>query len=206
MTMRLIGKLDSPFVRRVAVSLHLQGLAFVHENLSVFGDYPTFADINPVVKAPTLVLDDGTVLLDSTLILEVVERMAAPDLRLAPQDPKVFARHQRIIGLALAACEKTFQIVVEEKLRPAAKRHEPWLGRIGDQLVAAYHLLDEAVVCTTPWLSGPRLMQADITAAIAWRFTTDTLPGRLAAADHPHLTQLSADAEATEAFRAMSPA
>ena len=68
--MRLIGMLDSPYVRRVAVSLTFMGLDFSQESVSVFRHYEAFAAINPVVKAPTLVTDAGMVLMDSTLILE----------------------------------------------------------------------------------------------------------------------------------------
>ncbi|WP_236269837.1 glutathione S-transferase N-terminal domain-containing protein, partial [Pseudomonas lactis] len=76
--MKLVGMLDSPYVRRVAVSLELYGVDFVHEPLSVFSTYAEFAQINPVVKAPTLVLDDGTVLMDSSLILDYLEALAPP--------------------------------------------------------------------------------------------------------------------------------
>jgi len=63
--MRLIGMLDSPFVRCVAISLDVLGLPFTHESLSVFRHFDQIRDINPVVKAPTLVCDDGTVLMES---------------------------------------------------------------------------------------------------------------------------------------------
>ena len=68
--MQLIGMLDSPYVRRVAISLKLLGLPFEHRSISVFRQFAEFASINPVVKAPTLVCDDGEVLMDSTLMLE----------------------------------------------------------------------------------------------------------------------------------------
>ena len=73
--MRLIGMLDSPYVRRVAISLRLMELPFSHEALSVFRNYDAFAAINPVVKAPTFVTDDGVVLMDSALMLEYLERL-----------------------------------------------------------------------------------------------------------------------------------
>src|SRR6266849_1703389 len=67
--MILIGMLDSPYVRRCAVSLKLMDVAFEHRPLSVFRNFDQFRKVNPVVKAPTLVCGDGTVLMDSTLIL-----------------------------------------------------------------------------------------------------------------------------------------
>ncbi len=70
--------LDSPYVRRVAIALQLLGLPFEHRALSVFRTFDQFRAINPVVKAPTLVCDDGTVLMDSSLILDYAETLAAP--------------------------------------------------------------------------------------------------------------------------------
>ncbi len=63
--MQLIGMLDSPYVRRVAVTLQLLKLHYAHRPISVFGAFAQFRDINPVVKAPTLVCDDGQILMDS---------------------------------------------------------------------------------------------------------------------------------------------
>ena len=71
--MKLIGMMDSPYVRRVAVSLALYGVEFESLPLSVFSGFDEFSRINPVVKAPTVVLDNGTQLMDSTLILHYFE-------------------------------------------------------------------------------------------------------------------------------------
>lgn len=203
--MRLIGKLDSPYVRRVAVALHLLEMPFEHDDLSVLRDYPAFAAVNPVVKAPTLVTDGGVTLLDSTLILDWLERHAPDELRLTPSEPEHFARHQRLVGLALAACEKTVQIVYETRLRPEDKQHQPWIDRIGGQLAAAYGLLEDELHHATPWLFGERPLQADIAAAVAWRFTADILPGQVPSERHPMLVRLSEAAEALPAFRDAAP-
>ena len=82
--MKLIGMLDSPYVRRVAVSMKLMGLPFEHESISVFRTYDRFKAINPVVKAPSFICDDGTVLMDSTLILDYLESIAPAKRRLMP--------------------------------------------------------------------------------------------------------------------------
>jgi len=50
--MRLIGKLDSPFVRRVAISLQALGPRFEHEPVPAFCGYVAFARISPVVRRP----------------------------------------------------------------------------------------------------------------------------------------------------------
>ena len=109
--MRLIGMLDSPYVRRVAISLHALGIRFEHEPLSVFRTFDAFSAINPVVKAPTLVTDEGVVLMDSTLILDHVEQVSGASLM--PVEPGARTRALRLLGLALAACEKSVQVVYE---------------------------------------------------------------------------------------------
>lgn len=193
--MRLIGMLDSPYVRRVAVSMKFMGLPFAHEPVSVFRHFEAFAAINPVVKAPTLVTDDGVVLMDSTLILDHVERLAAPDRRLTPTAIADHARSQRLIGLALAACEKTVQIVYEHQLRPSEKQHQPWLDRVHGQLLAAYGLLEAEI-----GLLGDRPMQADITLAVAWSFTRSMIPDLVLVEAHPALARFTARMESLPEF------
>jgi glutathione S-transferase len=61
--MILVGQYDSPFVRRVAITLHQYGLPFQRNTMSVFAD--GMAQINPLVRIPSLVLDDGETLVDS---------------------------------------------------------------------------------------------------------------------------------------------
>ncbi len=190
--MELIGMLDSPYVRRVAIALQCLGLPFTHRSVSVFRGIAEFRQINPVVKAPTLVCDDGTVLMDSTLILQYAEAQAGR--RLQPAD----ARSIRLTGLALAACEKSVQIVYEHNVRPLEKLYEPWLARVTEQMRTAYRLLDAE-------LKGrpPQLDDVGITAATVWFFSQQMhSPDLLPAAEHPALAALSAWAEAQPEFRA----
>jgi glutathione S-transferase len=203
--MRLVGMLDSPYVRRVAVSLRFMGLPFAHEGVSVFRHYDEFSAINPVVKAPTLVTDDGVTLMDSTLILEYAERLAAKERRLAPVGLKEHARSQRVIGLALAACEKSVQMVYELTLRPAEKHHQPWIDRVRRQLLAAYRLLEAEVGSGETWLFKDHPLQADISVAIAWTFTQSVLANIVAATDYPALATFAKRAEALPEFAAFPP-
>ena len=65
--MQLIGYMDSPYVRRVAVTAELLSIPCEHLELSVFRDYEALRNINPQVKVPTLVLDDGRILVNFLL-------------------------------------------------------------------------------------------------------------------------------------------
>lgn len=200
--MQLIGMLDSPYVRRVAVSLQLLELPFEHRPISVFSTFENFQQLNPVVKAPSLICDDGSVLMDSSLILDYAECLASPGKSLMPSGIGERQRALRLIGLALAACEKSVQIVYERNLRPLEKQYEPWLSRVTGQLLAAYDALETELTREPLALAHASIDQAGISIAVAWYFTRALLPDVLEASAFPALQQFSAAAEALPAFAA----
>ena len=199
--MQLIGMLDSPYVRRAAISLQLLGLRFEHQSLSVFRTFAQFRQINPVVKAPTLICDDGEVLMDSTLILEYAEALARPR-SLMPARPAELQHALRVIGLALAACEKSVQIIYERNLRPPEKLREPWVTRVTGQLHAAYEALEEEVADRPLAVTSAAITQAGVSAAVVWHFTQQMLPEVVPAQNYPGLREFSATAEALPEFAA----
>jgi len=192
--------LDSPYVRRVAISLKLMGIDFTLDQISVFRGFDEFRAVNPVVRAPTLVTDEDVVLMDSGLILEHIERLVGPSRSLMPDELPEQARALRMIGLALAACEKTVQIIYECNLRPPEKLHQPWLDRVQGQMLEAYRELEAAIAERPGWFGGSRLLQPDVTAAVAWRFTRHMVPEMVPAEDFPLLVAYSARAEKLAAF------
>jgi glutathione S-transferase len=198
--MQLIGMLDSPYVRRVAVSLQLLGLPFEHRSISVFRGFDLFRQINPVVKAPSLVCDDGTVLMDSTLILQYAEGLAEARKSLLPSGATERRRVLRITGLALAACEKSVQIVYERELRPAEKLHLPWVDRVSGQLLAAYAELESELGHAPLAATSETIDQGGVMTAVAWHFTQMLLPGLVAEDTHPALRAFSAKAEQLSEF------
>jgi len=201
--MQLIGMLDSPYVRRVAITFQLLGLSFEHRPISVFRGLDEFRPINPVVKAPTLVCDDGTVLMDSTLIIDHAEfSLGSGRRRLLPQTlaARQLALHQ--IGLALVACEKSVAIVYERRLRPPEALHPPWLGRLTEQLLAAHRWLEQELAANPPAATSATIDQAGLSIAVAWYFTQQMIPDVVPAERFPALAAFSAAAEALPEFRA----
>lgn len=196
--MKLIGMLDSPYVRRVAISAKRLGIALEHESVSVFRHFEQFQQINPVVKAPTLVLDDGEVLMDSTLILDYLEAVAGKSL--LPSDLKQRARALRLIGLSLATCEKSVQIYYERNLRPADIQYQPWVERVESQLAAAYTALEAELQKQPLPTEGDVIAQDGISLAVAWSFTNLVVPDQVDAARFPRIAQYTAYAETLDAF------
>jgi glutathione S-transferase len=200
---KLIGMLDSPYVRRAAITLTLKGLPFEHLSLSVFRNFDEFHSINPLVKAPTLIGDDGWQLVDSTLIIDWAETVGSGP-SLMPADPGERLRALRLTGLALVAAEKSVQVVYEGK-RPEHHRDADWLARVQGQLKAAYAALEREAAGRREWLVGEVLTQADITIAVAWRFTQLVHPELILPQDFPSLAAHSERAEKLPAFLALPP-
>ena len=205
--MQLIGMLDSPYVRRVAVSLQLLGLPFEHRSVSVFRGFTQFAAINSVVKAPTLVCDDGTVLMDSSLIIDYAETLAAargrPRRSLMPEGIAERRRALRVLGLALAACEKSVQIVYERGVRPAEKVHQPWLDRVSGQMLAACGALEAELAQRPLDATSETIDQAGLTTAVVWYFMQALMtPDAVPAGAYPSLHAHSLATERLPAFAA----
>jgi glutathione S-transferase len=96
--MLLIGQYDSPYVRRVGIALKLYGIPFQHEAYAVFRDAEKIAAYNPLRKVPTLVLDDGTVLSETFVCLELI------DERVAGEHPERHLRSRAPACCAARAC------------------------------------------------------------------------------------------------------
>jgi glutathione S-transferase len=202
--MILVGQLDSPFVRRVAISLHVLELPFTRNPISVFGDAEAMRAINPLGRIPSLILDDGEVLIDSAAILDHLDERVGPDRALLPARGALRRAALRLIALATGAVDKTGAIVYERTLRPADKQHLPWQERCAVQLTSALAAL--AAAAPAGWAGGDRPGQADITAGCALGYLRLRLPEALPPGHYPALERWAAACEALDAFRAYRPA
>lgn len=202
--MKLIGMLDSPYVRRVAISLDVLGVPFKHEPLSVFTTFEKFQAINPVVKAPTLLCDDGGLLMDSALILQYIEAThCAAGSPLWSHDPDLRLLQFRAVAFASAVADKVVQYVYEKQLRPDSAQHAPWLARVQGQFTAAFAAL-ETQLAAEPRIAG-NLSHATIWPAVVWQAAHLLLPGVVPAHQHPHLARLSLQSEESALFQRWPP-
>ena len=197
--MILVGMPDSPYVRRCLVSMKLMGLAFEHQAVSVFRHMDRFRQINPVIKAPSFVCDDGTVLMDSTLILDYLETCVEPGRALMPPPGPARREALRIIGLAMAAAEKCVSIVYEKERR--AVIDPAWMERVTTQANTAFEELEKTAKQAKPWLQGERLTAADVAVACTWRFGQYYDSKEIPASRYPALVAHSERAEALPEFK-----
>lgn len=202
--MILVGQYDSLYVRRVAVTLHHLGLAFERRDLSVFGDADAMREINPLGRVPSLVLDDGEILVDSAAILDHLDEAAGPSRSLLPAKGAERRHALQIVSLATGAADKAIAIGYEYMLRPVELRYQPWIDRNKVQLDTALRAM-EALAPDMGWFGGNKLMQPDITVASALAYFRLRRPFLGDLPSHPKLARLSAAAEAQPEFVAALP-
>ena len=197
--MILVGQYDSPFVRRVAVSLRLLGFAYEHDTRSVFGDFESMRRTNPLGRIPSLVLEDGEVLIDSVAILDWLDEAVGPDRALLPVAGEPRRRALQLVALASGAVDKAGAAAYERIIRPSAFRWPDWIARCRTQAGGALAALEGH-----DWPASARLDQPAITNACMLRYVQMADPGLLGDR-YPGLAALSRRCEAMTEFRATYP-
>jgi glutathione S-transferase len=202
--MLLLGQFDSPPTRRVAVSMHMLGIAFDRDTRSVFADADAVRRVNPLGRIPALVLDDGEVLIESGAILDHLDERVGPERALLPARGADRRKALKLIGLAMGTLEKVASMVYERTLRPADKVFEPWLDRCRAQAEGGLAALEAATAAG--WYLGATARQPDITVACVLAYLPLRAPELFPPGRHPRLARLLAAAEALPAFRQTRPA
>jgi len=197
----LVGQYDSPYVRRVAVSLRVLGFSYAHDTRSVFADFEAMRAVNPLGRIPSLVLDGGEVLIDSAAILDWLDQTVGPERALLPSGSPERRGALRRIALATGAIDKVGAAAYERIIRPAALRWPEWTLRCLTQGTGAI-----AALAAEPWPAGEKLDQAQITTACMIRYVRMADPDLLPPGRFPSLDALSDRCEALPAFQATWPA
>ncbi|MHC2337939.1 glutathione S-transferase family protein [Bradyrhizobium sp. USDA 4454] len=197
--MFLIGQYDSPFVRRTAIALRLYGLPFEHKPWSTFGDAEKVAAYNPLQRVPTLVLDDGQALIESSAILDYLDELVGPEKAMLARSGIERRRHLRITALATGLADKAVSLVYERVLRK--EQLKLWVERCEGQISRVLAVLEqERAAVPSPYWRGDRIGHADIAVACALRFTGEAHP-HLFDARYPALRAHAARCEALPPFQ-----
>lgn len=185
----LIGQYDSPFVRRVGVSMHVLGMPFTRNPLSVFRNAEEMRHINPLGRVPALILDDGEALIDSAAILDHLDDVAGAERALVPRIGRARRDALQLMALGAGVAEKMIDVTIE-RWRAPDKLDAQWVARGLTQIAGGLVALD-ARVAAQPALAdwGTRPSQAAITVVCALGYVRlrdgDALlpPGRYRALD-----------------------
>lgn len=201
--MILIGQYDSPFVRRIGIALTLYEMPFEHRPWSAFGDVEKIQRLNPLARVPTLVLDDGTVLVDSHSMIDCLDGLVPPERALFPRAEPARRDAMRVAALAMGMGDKAVSLFYELRLHREVSAQ--WAARCRTQIgaVAAALEADRAARPDSYWF-GERIGHADIAVAVVLRFLSDAHSGLLAMEAHPALAAHARRLEALPVFQTIS--
>jgi glutathione S-transferase len=165
--MKLLASLASPYTRKVRVVLAEKKIECELELVDVNPvDNPVNAT-NPLGKVPTLVLDDGTALYDSRVIVEFLDARS-PINRLIPDETRDRVAVRRWEALADGVLDAGL-LIRYESLRDKRERSQTWsdkqLARVHRGMAAMAKDLEGRI-----WCHGDRYSLADIAvgSSIGW--------------------------------------
>ena len=203
--MKLFGSYRSPFVRRVAITMNKFGMLFEHMDVPVF-DNPDAVNVhNPLTRVPTLVLDDGEVLIESYAMLDALDDMVGSQKALIPESGAERRHVMRVTAAAVGTMDKTQWAAYEARFHPKEKVHQPWIDHNDNQVKGGLEFLNglAAEAGESGWLAdGDSLTQADISGVVAYGFAGLARPKMGVAEAYPALAAFAARMEATAPFKA----
>jgi len=174
--MILIGQYDSPFVRRVAITLQLYDLTYEHRPWSAVGDADKIAAVNPLIRVPTLVTADGRAITDSGTILQLLDAHVGAGAFLSRAWPEQ-GESLRLCAFATGVADKAVALIYESAFHKDAV--PAWTERLHRQIADTLIMLErERAMRTTRWLFGDALSHADIIFGTMARFLREAHPGR----------------------------
>lgn len=162
--MTLFGSTASPYTRKVRVVLAEKRIDCELELVDVNApDNPVIAR-NPLSKIPTLLLDDGTSLFDSRVIVEFLDSVS-PLNRLIPSNNREKIEVKRWEALADGVLDAAVAVVLERR-RPAKQRSEPTIKRQMGKIERGLAVMSRDLG-DKPWCTGNALTLADIACGVA---------------------------------------
>ena len=202
--MILVGQFDSPFVRRVAVTLHHYHMPFTRNPLSVFRNVAEMRKINPLVRVPALILETGEVLIDSSTIIDHLDEMAGPARAMTPAHGPQRRKVMQSIVTATGISEKAVALFFERLFHSDKHINREFEKRMQSQIEASLTRLESE--CGSPWFVDAHMTQADITIGCMLGHLKMRVPEAFPGNKYPKLHALSQHCEMREEFVKARPA
>ncbi len=202
--MILVGQFDSPFVRRVAVTLHHYHMPYERNPLSVFRNMGEMQKINPLVRVPALILETGETLVDSSAIIDCLDEMAGPARALTPAHGPERRKVLQPIALSLGLSDKAVALFFERLFHTDKHINRDFEARMVAQIEATLAKLEHD--CGAPWFFDGKMTQADITIGCTLGHIKMRVPEVFPADRYPRLHALALHCETKEDFVKARPA
>ncbi len=201
--MKLIGYYDSPYVRRVGITLKIYDMPFDHVPLATVPDRQAIKNYSPMGRIPALVLDEGEVLVESSIIIDYLNEIAGPARTLTPTSGAERRRVMAIVGWALGVTDKYVAAYYEITKRPAGHVWHPWRDHLEDQVGSGLAALEGAI--EGPRFFGAAITQAEVTLVAAVESMRLDMQHLAPIGRYPKLDRLIQSVEMLDAFVSTRP-
>ena len=200
--LKLIASPTSPYVRKVRIALAEKKIEYQMVDASPWDPGNPVHEWNPLGKVPVLVLDDGTQLFDSRVIVEYIDTVS-PVSRLIPEPNRQRIEVKRWEALADGICDATQAIVLESR-RPAKQQNKGWVDRqrqkIGAGVAELARELEEK-----SWCNGESYSLADLATGCALGYLDLRYPELDWRRDYPNLARLADKLAKRPSFQETAP-
>ena len=196
--MKLVGVYLSPYVRRVAAAMISRGLPYEHEPVNGYREFEVASRYNPVAKVPSLVLDDGEILIESSAILDYLNELV-PSAPLIPAGSRARRATLRLAAIGHGICEQSVRLSGARRVPAPESDTKRWRAQVLGGLSAL-----DAVAGEGGRLRAVPLDAAGITAIVAMELLALINPD-LEIPSNPRLAEFIAQHRETPPFAQTRP-
>ena len=200
--MKLIGSVTSPYVRKVRVAMIEKRMDIAFKKEDVWSPDTTIGESNPLGKVPVLVLDDGTCLFDSRVIVEFLDARS-PMHRLIPDSGRERAEVKVWEALADGCQDAAVAILLERKRASEMQSHD-WIARQARKVDAALASMSRSLG-KSPWCYGNKFSLADIAVGVSLGYLCFRFPENHWPTTYPNLRALYDKLMDRESFKETLP-
>jgi glutathione S-transferase len=165
--MKLLASPASPYTRKVRIVLAEKRIECDFDVVDVNPPENPVNSLNPLGKVPTLLLDDGTALFDSRVIVEFLDNVS-PISRLIPDENRDRVAVRRWEALADGTLDAGL-LIRYESIRPKKEQSASWVAKQKGKLERGLAMM-AAELGDRPWCHGDKYTLADIACgcALGW--------------------------------------
>ena len=186
--MKLIGSVTSPYVRKVRVVMAEKKLDYQFELENVWAPDTQIAASNPLGKVPCLVMEDGSAMYDSRVIVEYLDTLT-PVCKLLPPNSRDRANVKVWEALADGVLDAAVLALLERRERPPEQQSEAWVARQMGKVSAGLKVMSDDLA-EQPFCMGIHYTLADVAVGCALGWLAFRFPQIDWRGEYPNLARL----------------